>query len=156
MRYQEVVNNLTNKNYNWRKFDINSKQIQNIISFNRSEGVNIKEVYCTDNIDALNRNNLALICRAETTEFDPDYEEITTDVPTYILIFIVDYKENVKIKEESFYKISQYDLDQYNRDNYRYNRFNSNKISLRSLFFKAKEKEMNIDTLLDGFLGNKE
>lgn len=151
MRYQEVVNNLANKDYKWRKLDIKSEQMQHIINFNNSEGNNIKEIYCTDNKDTLNRNNLALICRAETSEYDPEYDEMINDIPNYILIFIVDYNETKTIKEESFYKISQFDLDQYKN---RYNHFNSKDISLRNLFFKAKEKEMNIDTLLDGFLEN--
>ncbi|MEJ6347900.1 hypothetical protein R4Y45_01480 [Holzapfeliella sp. He02] len=149
MRYQAVVNNLATKDYSWNKIDKKAKQIREIINFNNDEGNNIKEIYSTENIDRLGRRNLALICRASSSQHNDEYGEMIDNIPIYILIFIVDYKDTVAVTEDSFYKISDRDLEKSRvQDSYTY----THNITLRDLFFKAKEKVMKIDTLLDSFL----
>lgn len=150
MRYQDVVNNLARKEYEWSKFSLKSNQLKNIISFLNIEGEELKEVYYTKNIDPKKRTNLALICRSEASVFDPVYEEVTGTVPSYILIFITNYHENKVIPDDSFYKVDQAYLNEYNRSMFT----GTKKVSLKDLFFIAKEKEMKIDVLLDGFLGD--
>jgi len=148
MNYQEVLNNLVSKNYSWDKFDLKSGQLKNVLSLSESDGITIKEIYYTNNTDKLKRNNLAMVCRGATTQYDPEYEETITGVPVYFLILVIEYNKNSVIKEDSIIKIGEQEILKSKKQYYIY----SSDHSLRDLFFTAKEKEMKIDVLLDGFL----